>query len=80
MSGATHRCYLHRLYLNKQSLETSAHVNLPPFLKSIYLLLIWRFIAVGECNESVYLKYKVFTEKKSSEEGSKHALLKLFKL
>ena len=44
MCVVTHSRYFSRLYLHEQSLETPTHVDSPALLKSVRLLVIWRFI------------------------------------
>ena len=60
VGGVTHIRTLARFYIYKQSLKTPPHFAYPPFLKSMLLFVIWRFLSWGK---SIYSKYEVFIEK-----------------
>ena len=60
VGGVTHIRTLARFYIYKQSLKTPPHFEYPPFLKSMLLFVIWRFLSWGK---SIYSKYEVFIEK-----------------
>ena len=62
--GVPHSLNLPRLYLHEESLETPAHDDSPPVLKSARVVINLKIYATAErVAKKVYSKYKLFTEK-----------------